>query len=116
MSKGRFLSLSPCRRALPVGISGDMRIRFKGMMTGMIDATAVTSKDFMLTRTCRVSSAWDKTSVAASVANLTGKNISGTVSFILFDPMTEKVISTQKQKFSVEAGRSTGVSFFYCYR
>lgn len=25
--------------------------------------------------------------------------------------MTEKVISTQKQKFSVEAGRTTGVSF-----
>lgn len=47
------------------------------MMTGMIDATAVTSKDFMLTpnlpRFVRVG---DKTSVAASVANLTGKNIS----------------------------------------
>ncbi len=86
----------------------------KGMMTGMIDATAVTSKDFMLTpnlpRFIRVG---DKTSVAASVANLTGKNISGTVSFILFDPMTEKVISTQKQKFSVEAGRTTGVSFLF---
>lgn len=86
----------------------------KGMMTGMIDATAVTSKDFMLTpnlpRFVRVG---DKTSVAASVANLTGKNISGTVSFILFDPMTEKVISMQKQKFSVEAGRSTGVSFLF---
>lgn len=54
------------------------------MMTGMIDATAVTSKDFMLTpnlpRFVRVG---DKTSVTASVANLTGKNISGTVSFIL---------------------------------
>ena len=86
----------------------------KGMMTGMIDATAVTSKDFMLTpnlpRFVRVG---DKTSVTASVANLTGKNISGTVSFILFDPMTEKVISTQKQKFSVEAGRTTGVSFLF---
>ena len=82
----------------------------------MIDATAVTSKDFMLTpnlpRFVRVG---DKTSVTASVANLTGKNISGTVSFILFDPMTEKVISTQKQKFSVEAGRTTGVSFPVSY-
>lgn len=86
----------------------------KGMLTGMIDGTAVTSKDFMLTpnlpRFVRVG---DKTSVAASVANLTGKNISGTVSFILFDPMTEKVISTQKQKFTVEAGRTTGVSFLF---
>ncbi len=86
----------------------------KGMMTGMIDGTAVTSKEFMLTpnlpRFVRVG---DKTSVAASVANLTGKNIAGTVSFILFDPMTEKIISTQKQKFSVEAGRTTGVSFLF---
>ena len=86
----------------------------KGMMTGMIDATAVTSKDFMLTpnlpRFVRVG---DKTSVAASVANLTGKNISGTVSFILFDPMTEKVISTQKQKFTVEAGKTIGVNFMF---
>lgn len=86
----------------------------KGMMTGMIDGTAVTSKDFMLTpnlpRFVRVG---DKTSVAASVANLTGKNLSGTVSFILFDPMTEKVISTQKRKFNVEAGRTTGVSFLF---
>lgn len=55
----------------------------------------------------------DKTSVAASVANLTGKNLTGTVSFILFDPMTEKIISTQKQKFTVEAGRTTGVNFLF---
>lgn len=86
----------------------------KGMMTGMIDGAAVTSKEFMLTpnlpRFVRVG---DKTSVAASVANLTGKNLAGTVSFILFDPMTEKVISTQKQKFTVEAGRTTGVSFLF---
>ena len=86
----------------------------KGMLTGMIDGSAVTSKEFMLTpnlpRFVRVG---DKTSVAASVANLTGKNLTGTVSFILFDPMTEKIISTQKQKFTVEAGRTTGVNFLF---
>jgi len=30
---------------------------------------------------------------------------------ILFDPMTEKVISTQKQKFSLVAGKTIGMSF-----
>lgn len=84
----------------------------KGMLTGMIDAEATTSKEFMLTpnlpRFVRVG---DKSSVAASIANLTEKNLSGIASFILFDPMTEKVISTQKQKFVVEAGRTTAVSY-----
>lgn len=84
----------------------------KGMLTGMLDAEATTSKEFMLTpnlpRFVRVG---DQASVAASIANLTGKNLNGTASFTLFDPMTEKVISTQKQKFSVEAGKTVGVSF-----
>lgn len=85
----------------------------QGMLTGMLDGQATTSKEFMLTpnlpRFVRVG---DRASVAASIANLTGKNLSGgTVSFILFDPMTEKVISTQKQKFSIEAGKTIGVGF-----
>ena len=50
----------------------------------------------------------DKTSIAASVSNMTGKPQSGTVSMILFDPVTEKVVDTQKQKFSVEAGKTIG--------
>lgn len=86
----------------------------KNMMTGMINGQAVTSKEFMLTpnlpRFVRVG---DQTSVAASIANLTGKSLSGTARFILFDPMTEKVISTQKQAFTVEAGGTTGVSFMF---
>ena len=57
--------------------------------------------------------AGDKTSVAASISNMTGKPQAGTVSMILFDPMTEKVISTQKQKFTVEAGKTIGVSFMF---
>lgn len=86
----------------------------KGMLTGMLDAEATTSKEFMLTpnlpRFVRVG---DKTSVAASIANLTGKNVSGVTTFALFDPMTEKVISTQKQKFTVEAGKTVGTSFLF---
>ena len=82
------------------------------MMTGMLDATAVTAKEFMLTpnmpRFVRVG---DKTQIAAGIANLTGKAIKGTAVFTLFDPMTEKIISTGRQKFSVEAGKTASVSF-----
>lgn len=84
----------------------------RNMMTGMLDATAVTAKEFMLTpnmpRFVRVG---DKTQIAASIANLAGKALKGTATFTLFDPMTEKVISTQRQKFAVEAGKTTSVSF-----
>ncbi len=84
----------------------------KAMFTGMIDGETMTSKEFMLTpnlpRFVRVG---DKTSVAASVANFTGEALNGTVDFVLFDPMTEAVISTQKQKFTVAAGQTTAVSF-----
>lgn len=84
----------------------------KDMMTGMLDATAVTAKEFMLTpnmpRFVRVG---DKTQIAAGIANLTGKAIKGTAVFTLFDPMTEKIISTGRQKFSVEAGKTASVSF-----
>ena len=86
----------------------------KNMMTGMLDATAVTAKEFMLTpnmpRFVRVG---DKTQIAATIANLSGKAVKGTAMFTLFDPMTEKVISTQRQKFLVEAGRTTAVNFHF---
>ncbi len=84
----------------------------QGMLTGMLTGEATTSKEFMLTpnlpRFVRVG---DKTSVAASVANLTGTAVNGTVSLYLFDPVTEKVIATQKQPFALEAGQTKGVSF-----
>lgn len=84
----------------------------KDMVTGMLDATAVTAKEFMLTpnmpRFVRVG---DETQIAASIANLTDKSIKGTAVLTFFDPMTEKVVSTQRRKFMVEAGRTTSVSF-----
>ena len=84
----------------------------KGMLMGTLDGEATTSKEFMLTpnlpRFVRVG---DKTSLTASISNMTGKPQAGTVTLILFDPMTEKVISTQKQKFSLVAGKTMGVSF-----
>ena len=82
------------------------------MLTGQLDASAVTAKDFMLSpnmpRFVRVG---DKTSIAATITNLTGKSLKGTTKFILFDPMTDKVISTQRQAFTVEAGKTVPVSF-----
>lgn len=86
----------------------------KGMLMGTLDGEATTSKEFMLTpnlpRFVRVG---DKTSIAASISNMTGKLQAGTVSMTLFDPMTEKVISTQKQKFSIAAGKTVGVNFMF---
>lgn len=86
----------------------------KGMLMGTLDGEATTSKEFMLApnlpRFVRVG---DKTSIAASISNMTGKLQAGTISMILFDPMTEKVISTQKQKFSIAAGKTIGVNFMF---
>lgn len=86
----------------------------KDMMTGMLKATAVTAKEFMLTpnlpRFVRVG---DKTQLAAGIANLTPKALKGTATLTLFDPMTEKVIAVQRQKFAVEAGKTTAVNFHF---
>jgi len=86
----------------------------KGMLTGMLNASTVTVKEFMLSpnmpRFVRVG---DKTSIAATITNLTGKALKGTTKFVLFDPMTEKVISTQRQSFTVEAGKTVPVSFSF---
>ncbi|MCD8184058.1 MAG: MG2 domain-containing protein [Bacteroides sp.] len=84
----------------------------KGMLTSMLDGSAVTVKEFMLSpnmpRFVRVGG---KTSIAATITNLTGKALKGAVKFVLFNPMTEKVISTQSQSFSAEAGKAVPVSF-----
>lgn len=84
----------------------------KDMITGMLKATAVTSKEFMLSpnmpRYVRVG---DKTRIAASLANLSNQSVKGTATFTLFDPMTEKVISTQRQKFAVGAGKTIALDF-----
>ena len=86
----------------------------KNMMTGMLDGTAVTVKEFMLMpnmpRFVRVG---DKTQIAATISNLANKDVKGTATLTLFNPMNEKVISTQRQKFTVEAGKTTSVNFHF---
>ncbi|KAA6336308.1 hypothetical protein EZS27_015534 [termite gut metagenome] len=86
----------------------------KGMLTGTIEGETVTSKDFMLTPNLpRFVRTGDKTSVNAAITNLTGKNLTGTVTFTIFDPVTEKVITVQKQTFAAEAGKTEGVNFLF---
>lgn len=86
----------------------------KGMLAGMLDGTTVTAKEFMLSpnmpRFVRVG---DKTQIAATVTNLTGSALKGVTKFVLFDPMTERIISTRKQKFSVDAGQVISVTFAF---
>jgi uncharacterized protein YfaS (alpha-2-macroglobulin family) len=84
----------------------------KGMWTGLLEGSTVTAKEFMLQpnlpRFLRVD---DRSTIAATISNLTDKPVKGTARMELFDPMTEKVFATQRRSFTVESGKSIGVSF-----
>jgi len=86
----------------------------KNMDYGSIDTTVVASKEFMLQaylpRFVRVG---DRTSFAATLSNLSAKQVKGEVRMELFDPVTEKVFHTAKQSFRVNEGRTAAVSFTY---
>ena len=86
----------------------------KDMLTGLLEATATTSKEFMLTpnlpRFVRVG---DETSIAATITNLTQAKVKGTATLTLFDPLTDKVIAKKKDRFTAEAGRTAAVSFAF---
>ena len=77
------------------------------MMTGQLDAEVVTAKEFMVQpRLPRFLRAGDRTQLSATLSNLTGKALKGTLRWMLFDPATNQVIKSRKQKFSAEAGRN----------
>ncbi|EJW94118.1 alpha-2-macroglobulin family protein [gut metagenome] len=82
----------------------------RDMMTGQLDAEVVTTKEFMVQphfpRFLRVG---DHTQLSATLSNLTGKALKGTLRWILFDPATDQVIQSHKQKFSAEAGRNVAL-------
>lgn len=86
----------------------------RGMRTGTLEAQAVTAKEFMLRpnlpRFVRVG---DLTGISATVSNLTGREVSGKVKLEVFDPATEKVLLTRREKFRAEAGRNAAVSFSF---
>ncbi len=86
----------------------------KDMLTGLLEATATTSKEFMLTpnlpRFVRVG---DETHIAATINNLTQAKVKGTATLTLFDPLTDKVVAKKKDRFTAEAGRTAAVSFAF---
>lgn len=81
---------------------------------GQISAKAKAVKEFMLQpnmpRFVRVG---DKASIAATLVNLSKEAVSGTVRMELFNPETEKIISVQKQKFSVQPNETGKVNFAF---
>lgn len=86
----------------------------RDMDYGMIAAKTVASKEFMLQpnmpRFVRVG---DNVNVAASLINLTDKEVKGVTRMELFVPETEKVVWVQKQPFMVKAGETGMVSFSF---
>ena len=86
----------------------------KDMLTGLLEATATTSKEFMLMpnlpRFVRVG---DETHIAATINNLTQAKVKGTATLTLFDPLTDKVVAKKKDRFTAEAGRTAAVSFAF---
>ena len=86
----------------------------KDMLIGYLEASATTSKEFMLTpnlpRFVRVG---DETRIAATINNLTQAKVKGTATLTLFDPLTDKVIQKKKERFSAEAGRTAAVEFAF---
>ena len=86
----------------------------KDMLTGSLQASVVTAKEFMLTPNLpRFVRTGDKVRIAATIANLTDKKVKGHAVLTLFDPVTERTIATRKERFSVEAKRSGAVEFAF---
>lgn len=81
---------------------------------GRIEVTATASKEFMIQpnmpRFVRIG---DQTNIAASLVNLSDKAVKGTARMELFNPETEKVFYSQKQKFEVKAGETGNVNFTF---
>ena len=81
---------------------------------GQLEAMAVASKDFMLQpqlpRFVRIG---DQVTLSAMVMNLTDKTVKGKVRMELFDPETDKVWLTLKQKFAVAGKGSESVRFSF---
>ena len=84
----------------------------RDMMMGTLEDEMTASKEFTLSvnppRFVRVG---DRTSMTASLSNVTGETLSGTVVMTLFDPLTDKTISESEQPFMVASGQTVGVSF-----
>ena len=79
---------------------------------GIIRATAVARKEFMLRPNMPRFVRWgDKAVVASSIINQGEKTLKGAVRLRLLNPETNEVMLTQEKAFEVEAGKTIGVDF-----
>ena len=86
----------------------------RDMDYGMITAKTVAAKEFMLQPNMpRFVRMGDNVNVAASLINLSEKEVKGVARMELFVPETEKVVWVQKQPFMVKAGETGMVSFSF---
>lgn len=86
----------------------------KQMDIGTLEDFVTTQREFMvqpnLPRFVRMG---DKTTINATISNLSEKDIKGTARMELIDPLTEKVILSRKAKFKTEASKTSIVSFAF---
>lgn len=86
----------------------------KNMELGELLDQVVTAKEFSIQPYFpRFVRQGDRVVLSSVLTNQSDQQESGTVSFVLFDPYTDKVIGEQKQSFSVEAKATQGVSFTF---
>lgn len=84
----------------------------KAVDYGMLRATAVARKAFMLRPNMPRFLRWgDKAVIAASVVNQSEEPLKGGVRMRLINPATDEVVLTLEKPFAVEAGKSVGVDF-----
>ena len=81
---------------------------------GSLTDKVLATKDFMLQSNLpRFVRVGDRVNVAASIINLSSRDVKGTAKMELFLPETEKVILTQKCSFVVKVGETDKVSFTF---
>ena len=79
---------------------------------GIIRATAVARKEFMLRPNMPRFVRWgDQAVVASSIINQGEQTLKGAVRMRLLNPETNEVVLTQEKAFEVEAGKTIGVDF-----
>ena len=86
----------------------------EGMDYGRIDTTAIARKDFMVQPAMpRFVRRGDMTLIPATLTNLTDRDIQTTVTMLITDAETGKVIAKQSKKLNLKAGGSSVVEFPY---
>ena len=84
------------------------------MEFGTLEDYATAQRDFMVQPNLpRFIRTGDNTSVSATISNLSEKRTKGTIRLELIDPKTERVILTRKNKFSIDAGKTSTVTFSF---